>query len=124
MIEHIVALDHIGIVNVTKDLDLPAHLEPNRILMVAVNDLESINTAGGTVNHFIDGASASTSDSAHSLKIRKAKSLTLLRMRVRRAVGVVELTGGRRMRRVGGGGRQRERNSQRCIVPLRKLKII
>lgn len=123
MIKHIMALNNIGIVNVTKDLDLTAHLKPNRIFVVSVNDLESINTTGGTVNDFVNGTSTSASDSADTLKLRKGERLTLVRMRVRGAIGVVELTGGRRRRRVGGGWRQRKRNSQRCVVPLRKMEI-
>lgn len=129
VIEHIVALDHIGIVNVAKDLDLTAHLKPNRVLVVAVNDLESIDSAGGTVNHFVHSTSASTSDSTDSLKVGEAERLMLLRLRMRmrmrmslrRSVSVVELTGGRRSR-VRGRRRQRERHGQRRVVPLRKRK--
>ena len=126
VIEHIVALDHIGIVNVAKDLNLTAHLKPNRVLVVSINDLQSIDAAGGTVNHFVDGASASTSDSTDSLKVGEAENLMLLRLRLwlrlRWTVAVVELTGGRRRSGVRRRRRQRERNSQRRIVPLRKRK--
>lgn len=127
VIEHVVALHHIRIVNVAKDLDLAAHLDPHRVLVVAVNRLQSIDATGGTVYHFVDGASASASDSTHSLQLREAERVMPLRLRVKLRLAVhgggvvVELTGGRRSG-VGGSGRQRERNRQRRVIPLGKRK--
>lgn len=55
VVEHVVALDDVWVVDVAEDLDLPADLAADRVFVVAVDDLEGVDTTRGPVDHLVDG---------------------------------------------------------------------
>lgn len=67
VIEHVVAFHDVGVVNAAQDLDLSADLAPHVVVVVPVDHLESEETGGGTVDHFVDRSSGAASDSVHAL---------------------------------------------------------
>lgn len=69
VIEHIVALNHVEVVNVSKDLDFPADLAADVVLVIPVNNLEGVELSGGTVEDFVDGTAGAAADSVHSVEL-------------------------------------------------------
>ncbi|KAF1865793.1 hypothetical protein Lal_00021794 [Lupinus albus] len=98
VIVHVVTLHHVLVVNVAEDLDLTVDLSANGLLVVAVDDLESVESVGGTVNGLVDCAAAAAADTVEAFKLGERDVM-------------VEGGGGRGGRR-GGGGRERERDSE------------
>ena len=73
MIEHIVAFNDVRVVDVAEDLDLAADLVANCVFVVAVYDFESVDAAGWAVDDFVDGSSASSSDSVDLVELGEAE---------------------------------------------------
>lgn len=63
------------VVDAAEDLDLAADLEPDGVVVVAIDYFESKQPAGGAVNDFVDGASATTTDAIDSLQLGEVKLL-------------------------------------------------
>lgn len=49
VIEHIVTSNDVRVVDVTENLDLTAHLKANGVLVVTVDDFESVESSGGAM---------------------------------------------------------------------------
>lgn len=49
VIEHIVTSNDVRVVDVTENLDLTAHLKANGVLVVTVDDFESVESSGGAI---------------------------------------------------------------------------
>lgn len=73
MIEHVVAFNDVRVVDVAEDLDLAADLVANGVFVVAVDDFESVEAAGWTVDDFVDGSAAAASDSVDSVELGEAE---------------------------------------------------
>ena len=73
MIEHIVAFNDVRVVDVAEDLDLAADLVANGVFVIAVDDFESVYAAGWTVDDFVDGSAASSSDSVDLVELGEAE---------------------------------------------------
>lgn len=71
VIEHVKALDDVGVVDAPEDLDLAADLEADGIVVVAVDDLEGVESAGGTVADLVDGPAGAASDAVEALQLRE-----------------------------------------------------
>lgn len=71
---HVVALDDVRVVNVSKDLDLTAHLTANRFLVIPMDHLQGEEPAGQPVDHLVNGTSASASDSVNPLQLLQVDS--------------------------------------------------
>lgn len=69
VVVHVVAPNHVGVIDVAEDLDLAADLEADGVIMVAVDDLEGVVFAGGPVEDFVDGAAAAAADAVDSLQL-------------------------------------------------------
>lgn len=69
VVVHVVAFNHVGVVDVAEDLDLAADLEADGVIEVAVDDLEGVECAGGAVEDFVDGAAAAAADAVDSLQL-------------------------------------------------------
>lgn len=49
VIEHIMTPNNVRVVDITENLDLTAHLESDRVLVVTIDNFESIEPSGGSV---------------------------------------------------------------------------
>lgn len=72
MVEHVEALDNVRVVNVAEDLDLAADMEALRLLVVAVDDLESVDPPRWAVEDLVDGAAGAGTDAVGALQVREA----------------------------------------------------
>eukprot|EP00268_Persea_americana_P034275 TRINITY_DN33940_c1_g1_i1.p2 TRINITY_DN33940_c1_g1~~TRINITY_DN33940_c1_g1_i1.p2 ORF type:complete len:203 (+),score=13.32 TRINITY_DN33940_c1_g1_i1:991-1599(+) len=77
VIEHAVALDDVGVVGLAEDLDFPADLAPDGIVVVAIDHLEGEDPSRRPVPDHVDGAAASASDPTDSLQIGRERRLLL-----------------------------------------------
>ncbi|PON73710.1 hypothetical protein PanWU01x14_055980 [Parasponia andersonii] len=123
VVEHVVALDHVRVIDVAEDLDLAADLAPDRLLVVAVDHLEGVDLAGGSVDHLVDRPAGAAPNPAHPLELREVDELRAAAADAAAAVAPMVVlvlegttTAGRRGRR-SGGRRKRKRHRQRR-VPL------
>lgn len=62
MVEHVVALDNVGVVDATEDFDLAADLAADGFLVVAVYDFQRVQTTRRAVDDLVDGASGAAPD--------------------------------------------------------------
>lgn len=69
VVEHIVAFDNVKIVDVAEDLDFAADLAAYGVFVVPVDNFEGVVFSGGSVDDFVDGATAAASDSVHSVEL-------------------------------------------------------
>ncbi|GFY91788.1 MAP kinase kinase 5 [Actinidia rufa] len=67
MIEHLVALDDVGVVDVAEDLNFAVDLSAYGVLVVAVYHLEGVESDRQAVEDLVDGATTAAPDSVHSL---------------------------------------------------------
>lgn len=65
------ALDDVGMIDVTEDLDLAADLETDGVVVVSEDHLESEETTSGAVDDLVDRAASTTPDSVDSVKLRE-----------------------------------------------------
>lgn len=113
MIVHVVAFDHVWVVNVAEDLDLAAHLSPDGVLVVAIDHFERVRPVRRPVNHFVDGSAASAADSGDSVQVRKVDDLVVGLLLL---LLLLLVTGRRSAVGRGGGRRKRERNRQSWVA--------
>lgn len=78
VVEHVVALDHVWVVDVAKDLDLAADLAPDRLLVVPVDHLQRVEPSCRLVDHLVDRAAGAASDAAQPLQLREEDELITL----------------------------------------------
>ncbi|GFY88314.1 mitogen-activated protein kinase kinase 4 [Actinidia rufa] len=69
VIEHLVALDDVGVVNVAEDLDFVVDLAANGVLVVAVYHLEGVESGRRAVENLVDDATTATPDPGDSLQV-------------------------------------------------------
>jgi hypothetical protein len=62
VVEHVVALDHVGVVHVPEDLDLRA-------------DLERVDAVRGAVDHLVDDAAAVAANAVGSIQLREVDGI-------------------------------------------------
>lgn len=66
---HVVAADDVGVVDFAEDLDFPADLEEDALLVVVpVDYLEGVEAAGGAVDDLIDRAAVAAADPAEAVE--------------------------------------------------------
>jgi hypothetical protein len=71
VVEHVVALDHVGVVHVPEDLDLRADLTAHKVLVGPADDLERVDAVRGAMDHLVDGAAAVAADAVGSIQLRE-----------------------------------------------------
>ena len=69
VIEHLVALDDVGVVDVAEDLDFAVDLAADGVLVVAVDHLEGVKSGRRAVEDLVDGATTAAPDPVHSLQV-------------------------------------------------------
>ena len=69
VIEHLVALDDVGVVDVAEDLDFAVDLAADGVLVVAVDHLEGVKSGRRAVEDLVDGATTAAPDTVHSLQV-------------------------------------------------------
>lgn len=72
VVEHVEAFHDVGIVNIAKNLDFSADLKADVLLVVAIDDLESVDLAGRTVEDLVDGAARSGAYAVDLLEVGEA----------------------------------------------------
>lgn len=75
VIIHVMALDDVEVVYVSEDLDFPADLAANGVVVVAIDHLEGVVFTGGAVDNFVDSAACATAYSIHTLQLGKVEGL-------------------------------------------------
>lgn len=75
VIEEIVAFDDVRVVDIAKDLDFAAHLNADGVVVVAIDDFEGVEFAGGSVKDFVDGAAGTATDATDAVELGVFKGL-------------------------------------------------
>lgn len=79
VIEHVVTLDDVEVIDVTKNLDFSTDLTTNFVFMVSVDNFESEVAAGGAMEDFVNGSTAAASDSIDTVELGEVDGLLLSR---------------------------------------------
>ena len=71
VIKHVMALDHVRVIHIAKDLDLSTDLASHYLVVVPIDHLQRVDLTGRAMDHLVYGAAGSASDSTDSLEFRE-----------------------------------------------------